>query len=245
MQRAGMLHPRSENSANLGSTEAVNQFYSVQVPSIRSRVTVNNSGASPLILPGMNVIRNIADVWSDSRKPADIYLVTDVSGSMDGAKLSGAKDGLKKFVSGIRNPHTRVCLISFSTQVIIVFPLSAVASNHMQLGNQIDRLSTSGMTALFDAFLEAIDHSRRYANRDHLKAVILLTDGGENASRTTFQQLQTMIRQNQDIKVYGLAYGDDADFQTLTTITDQANGFTARGTVQGVTQVYEHIGRYV
>jgi len=113
--------------------------------------------------------------------PASTSLVIDRSESMEGEygddqPLNDAKSAAKNFVN-LMDPSDRAEVISFASYVTVKQPFTSIKQ---ALINAIEGLSSGGMTALYDAIWQGLDDTATEANPR--KAVIALTDGGENWS---------------------------------------------------------------
>ena len=78
----------------------------------------------------------------------------------------------------------------------IYWPLPAAkpfTSDAGELKQAIEKLSASGRTALYDAIAAALDHLKE--GRFERKILIILSDGGDNASRRDFQKLLVAAQQ--------------------------------------------------
>jgi VWFA-related protein len=129
-----------------------------------------------------------------------IVLVLDRSGSMnDSGKLTGAKQALRSFVGAFK-PEDRVALISFSDAVSLDQPLSQEKARVL---GALDGIRAGGQTALFDAAIRAQDLARPLSGR---KAIVLLTDGGDNQSSGTIENVEERARKD-NINVYTLGLG--------------------------------------
>ena len=84
----------------------------------RSTARTRRSRRSPRIvlgLPEPRVLAAIKSAWHEDRKPANVEVVVDVSGSMgDGGQLAQAKKGLRVFLRQF-SPRDRVGLLTFSS----------------------------------------------------------------------------------------------------------------------------------
>jgi VWFA-related protein len=113
--------------------------------------------------------------------PASVSLVIDRSGSMEGEygddqPLEDAKAGAKTFVN-LMGSIDRAEIISFGDDATVD---QSFTSDKQVLYNAIDSLYSDGATALYDAiWLGLYDTAKETNSR---KAVIALTDGGENNS---------------------------------------------------------------
>ena len=113
--------------------------------------------------------------------PASVSLVIDRSGSMEGEygddqPLEDAKAAAKTFVN-LMGSSDRAEVISFADYVTVD---QSFTSNKQALYDAIDSLNSDGGTALYDAIWKGLDDAAEETNPR--KAVIALTDGGENSS---------------------------------------------------------------
>jgi VWFA-related protein len=121
-------------------------------------------------------IINVLQPPGETSSPAAICLVLDRSGSMAGQPLEDAKEAAKHFVSYITS-NDMVEVISFSGDVEVI---QAFTNDKQALYNAIDGIESWGSTALYDAIWKGLDDTATMKN--YRKAVVVLTDGGENAS---------------------------------------------------------------
>jgi Ca-activated chloride channel family protein len=171
-----------------------------------------------------------------------VYLVIDISGSMRGEKLQAAKIGLSAFLAQLREERGDAAgLIAFSTEPSIEVGLNNLSENADQLGERIAQLEVQDKTALIDAIRTAGEQLANHA--DQIRAIVVLTDGMENASRTREEELLSFVRQfgYRGISIYGLAYGDGADLDRLQRLSAATGGETFKGTISNVRRLYELI----
>lgn len=110
-------------------------------------------------------------------------LVMDVSGSMnEGGKLDAAKAAARAYVDQMRSGD-RAGLMSFNTAVEYVEPVTA---DREALAKAIDSLKARRDTAMFDALVNATQVLETIEGR---KAIIVLTDGLDNRSTHTGEQV--------------------------------------------------------
>lgn len=113
--------------------------------------------------------------------PASISLVIDRSGSMEGENyddqpLKDAKTAAKTFVNKMSSSD-RAEIISFASYVTVD---QSFTNDKQALNYAIDSLYSNGATALYDAIWRGLDDTAEEANSR--KAIVALTDGGENSS---------------------------------------------------------------
>ena len=105
-------------------------------------------------------------------------LVIDVSGSMATAnKLTQAKAAAEAYINQMR-PGDQAGVVAFDTHVSVV---QAITTDHQALTKAIDSLQSGTDTAMLDALMSA---EQLLTNVNGRKAVLLLTDGMDNRSKT-------------------------------------------------------------
>ena len=179
-----------------------------------------------------------------------VSLVFDRSGSMIGEKMDRVKEGGVAFVNSM-NPDGLPCdeaaVVSFSYNWDVVHDLPMTTSKPALLAS-IDSMDAFGMTALWDATAIGIDElARNGSNR--CKAVVVLTDGGDNHS-INYRSVQRVIQlalQN-DVKVYTIGFGIETldaedDLRSLALATGGQYYYSADGS--DLAQIYASIKQSV
>lgn len=206
---------------------------------------------SVLPFPSAEVIVAAKNTWAQNRKRADIVLVVDVSGSMEeDGKLDQAKAGLETFLQRIL-PEDRIGLVSFSSGAEIEVQAAPLSDNRIQLSDAINRLRPQGKTAIYDSLVvakQALDELPPPADgEERIKAIVLLTDGAENASRTSFDSLKATFDES-GISIFPVAYGSETDqsaaTQTLQGIVEFSRTILVKGSTGDVGQIFDNLSRY-
>jgi VWFA-related protein len=122
-------------------------------------------------------------LFTDTDTPATIGLLIDSSGSMYQYRqvtIAGATN-----FATTSHPEDEIFAIAFNEYVMPVLPRSAPFTNDgSTLRDALERnVSSRGRTALYDAIAGGVDYLSR-GTRER-KVLVLLSDGGDNASRTT------------------------------------------------------------
>lgn len=238
------FHPAIEGK-RFGNYEDVQHLYKVQT-ALNPNVRVANYASLPMDLNTIDSIDSIAMQWHLAKKPADVCLVVDISGSMNSSdKLPRLQSGLKQFLDRFHNPDSTVAIITFANYAKILIELSAISTTRPELNQLIDNISANGMTALIDAVELAISHLQKIGNSTHLQVIMLLTDGEENASRFGINEIISKLRDNPHIMLYGIAYGKRANIQLLEQLASVNEGFVVEGTPPGIEAVYKKLNTYV
>lgn len=141
--------------------------------------------------------------------PVTTGLVVDHSTSMR-AKRAEVIAGALAFVRA-SNPEGKGFVINFSNRPIFGLPADiAFSSNLNQLEVALSSSPASGRTALYDALAAALQHLQE--SQSDKKVLLLISDGGDNASQYDFAQVLEMAQSaNAIIYTVGLFDEDSAD----------------------------------
>ncbi len=123
-------------------------------------------------------------VFTHADIPVTMGIVIDDSGSMR-EKRSGVNTAALTFVK-TSNPQDQAFVVNFNDVYYLDTP-GDFAANLEELKAALDKIDSRGGTALYDAVYASLDHLK-LGNRDK-KVVLVITDGEDNASRFTFEEL--------------------------------------------------------
>jgi Ca-activated chloride channel family protein len=198
-----------------------------------------------LFVPDPAVIANIQENWSYVKKQADIWIVFDTSASMEGEKIEQAKEAALLFLSNTELQN-RVGLIVFNTEVSVEVPLRDLETNRPALEETIRGLRAERNTSLYDALIEAVGMFQEDSNR--IRAIVLLSDGADTASAQQLRDAKDVIEQRRGdlnpVIVVPVAYGSDADIQTLNSIARASATKVQSGDPSNILQVLDIISSY-
>jgi VWFA-related protein len=195
--------PRDPRSATRSSSPVVPQTagrgptFTADTRTVRVPVSVLDKQGAPVI--GLHFEDfHIEDggkpqavtLFSGERRALRIALALDVSGSMDD-KIRQVEAALRHFI-GVLEPADEIMVITFNDHVRVVQDFT---SDREQLFRVLDMLEPQGSTALFDAAHEAIQ--RVAEGPAESKAVVLVTDGVDTESATTFGVLRELARRKE------------------------------------------------
>jgi len=140
-------------------------------------------------------------------------LVIDASGSMATAnKLTQAKAAADAYVNQMR-PGDQAGVIVFDTHVTIV---QAITTDHQTLTKAIDSLQSGSDTAMFDALTSA---EQLLANIEGRKAILLLTDGLDNRSKSNADAVINAIGPG-GLTISTIGLGNPQDVHSLQGIDE-------------------------
>lgn len=206
--------------------------------------------ARVLGLPEPKVLAKIKQTWRVDRKPANVLLVVDVSGSMlESGKLPQAQRGLSAFLREVA-PQDRVGLLSFSTDVTPLVPIAPISENKARLQQTVAGLVADGETSLYDATAQAVDIVSKINDTSRINAVVVLTDGVDtNSSLRPDEIVSELTRQSegdQKVRVFTIAYGEGASGSenVLAKIAAASGGKDYTGSVSDIESVYRSISSF-
>jgi VWFA-related protein len=134
--------------------------------------------------------------FSSEDAPLSVGLVFDCSGSM-GTKLAKSRQAAAQFFK-TANPDDEFFLIEFSDKPELVVPFT---TNTEEIQNQLTFTQSKGRTALLDGLYLAMNQMKKA--RNPRKAVLIISDGGDNSSRYTESEIKKLVREA-DVQVYAI-----------------------------------------
>lgn len=134
--------------------------------------------------------------FSSEDAPLSIGLVFDTSGSM-GPKLQKSRQAAAQFFK-TANPEDEFFLIEFNDRPKLVMPFTTDTD---EIQNRLTFAQARGRTALLDAIYLAMNQMKKA--RNPRKAILIISDGGDNNSRYTEREVKNTI-QKSDVQIYGI-----------------------------------------
>lgn len=174
-----------------------------------------------------NVPQRINSFGADDA-PISVGVIFDSSGSMSD-KIDKSRQALLQFFK-TANPQDEFFMIDFSDQPRL---LCAFTSDIDKIEDSVNLIQAHGRTALLDSIYLGLDEMRQA--RYNRKALLIISDGGDNDSRYTEREVLRVVRET-DVQVYAIGvYSPVADRPTpeevngpelLNEITDATGGRT-------------------
>lgn len=125
-----------------------------------------------------------------------VGLVFDTSGSM-GSKLQKSRQAAAQFFK-TSNPDDEFFLVQFNDRPDLSMPFT---TNTEDIQTRMTFTQSKGRTALLDAVYLAL-HEMKKA-RNPRKALLILSDGGDNSSRYTESEIKNLVREA-DVQIYAI-----------------------------------------
>ena len=135
----------------------------------------------------------------DSRKPLNIAIAIDRSGSMSGPPLAEAKKCAIAIIERM-SPTDRVAIITYDSEAQVVVPSTNV-TDRSAIQNRIRAITEGGTTALHDGWLLAAEEVARKQSKDGINRVLLLSDGNANVGLT---DVPTIVEQSAKMAEAGI-----------------------------------------
>lgn len=160
------------------------------------------------------------------KKPVDLVIVVDRSGSMTGQKIEAARQAVHRLIERL-TVSDRLALVTYSNGVEVVAPLTTVdAEGSHRLAAAVDRIYSSGGTNLGGGLKRGIDMFLKTQDGERQRKVILISDGLANQGVTDPGALGQMAATATDYRFAVSTVGVGLDFNELlmTTIADHGMG---------------------
>jgi Ca-activated chloride channel family protein len=128
--------------------------------------------------------------------PVSIGVIFDMSGSMQD-KIQKSRNAAVQFFR-TANPQDEFFLIDFNDRAQLITPFTG---NVNKLQNQLLYTAAHGMTALYDGVYLGLSQMRSAHHKR--KALLVLSDGGDNHSRYTETDVRRFVQES-DVQIYAI-----------------------------------------
>jgi len=143
--------------------------------------------------------------FSAERVPVSLGIAVDTSGSMAGTKMQEAQSALDKFLYELLDQRDEIFLYRFSNYPAL---LQDWTTDRSLLTRALGRLTANGGTAMYDCVAEAIPLAQKGQNRK--KALLVISDGNDTASRTSIVPLKQIIHES-EVLVYAIGIDGEGE----------------------------------
>jgi VWFA-related protein len=229
-----------------GAVLTLNQINIERFPEINIYLTVADERGTPLKgLEAKNFrvqedgrVARVKGVFplDKGEEPLSVVLAIDRSGSMRGKPIKDALQAAKDFIKEMR-AIDRVGLVSFDDHVTVI---GRPYADKSPLIKAIDKIKVGRDTALNDAVMKSLQLLSPFTGR---RAVIVLTDGKENRSKSTRDET---IREavHLGIPIITVGLGKEVDVDALDAMADGSGGrpFFAQSSSE-LSALYQTIAR--
>ena len=162
------------------------------------------------------------------RQPLNVSIVLDVSGSMAGEPLSGAKQAMLSILNNLF-PGDVISITVFSDQAKVVLPFAQIGgANSNKLQEGINSIVAEGTTCLFSGVKEGAKALLANAGTNYENYLVVISDG-ESGETPLFMNDVGQKLLKEDVRL--ICIGLDYDNPLLQSLANGANG------------QYHHIGQ--
>lgn len=202
-----------------------------------------------LEVPQVDVIHAVLALWHTNKKHANITLAFDTSGSMkENQKMENARAAALQLVDQLSDDD-QFSLLPFSGTPEWAFQRLGIRAGRDSAKEKVGSLYPHDGTALYDAISTA--YASHLASQDQdaerISAIVVLTDGEDRDSKMSLDDLLKQIKfdnERHTIRVFTIAYGDDAKKDVLTKIADATQAKFYAGNQQNIRQVLREISTF-
>jgi Ca-activated chloride channel family protein len=185
------------------------------------------------------------EFFSNEDSPVTVGLVIDSSGSMQRKREAVIAAGLAFAQSS--HPQDEMFTVHFNERVWTGLPGNQpFTSDLSELRAALERSAARGRTAFFDAVTFALRHLE--TGHRQKKVLVVISDGGDNASTTTFEELLDRAHRA-DAVIYAIGLSDwydrEADPDVLRDLAKATGGeaFFVRNTERAKDRATEILSR--
>jgi len=201
-----------------------------------------------LEVPSADVVAATLDMWKETKKPVDLMIVMDVSGSMRGEKIVTARASLLQFLN-LLNDRDRVEVVLFSSEISRLDELAPMSEVRNDLLTRVSGIVEGGDTRLYDAVSFAYDELLEQGDEDHIRSIVVLSDGQDTHSQLTLPQLLEEINRYSDeggssVKLFTIGFGANAVKDVLHSIADPTGGKQYDATPENINKIYQEIATF-
>jgi len=164
-----------------------------------------------------------------------VMMLLDTSGSMRGAKIEKAQAAVAQFIDR-KAPQDRIALITFDSSPVLVQDFTTDANALHAALRQASAIRHD--TALYDALNLAQRAS--WNARPSRRAIVVLTDGQDNASHSTVDDVVYQSRQR-GVPIYVIGLGPGVNMATLDRLGMTSGGGYYNAETGDLSRVYENI----
>ena len=159
------------------------------------------------------------------RAPANIAIVLDKSGSMQGAKIREAKRAAIMAVQRL-SAQDIVSIVTYDSSVRVVVPATRASDKHSII-SAIQSIQAGGNTALFAGVSRGAGELRKFLSEERVNRVILLSDGLANRGPSSPGELAELgarlVREGISVTTLGLGLGYNEDLMTQLAMASEGN----------------------
>ncbi|CAD8192542.1 unnamed protein product [Paramecium octaurelia] len=191
-------------------------------------------------LPVILQVQAIKSQMKHAKANIDLVCVVDVSGSMEGNKISLVKDSLR-YIQKILNPNDRIALVTFGTYSGINLPWTLnKPENKQKIKDAIIGMTIRDSTNIADGVKLGLRMIKERKQKNPVTCMFVLTDGQDD-NKGADERCQQAIHEYQiqdTFVINSFGYGQDHDAKVMNNISNLKGGtFTF---IENIAKASEH-----
>lgn len=151
-----------------------------------------------------NNVEQHIKIFNREDVPVSMGIIIDNSGSMREKRPKVAAAALELIKAS--NPQDEEFIVDFND---VAYLDATFTNNIKKLEEVLDKIDTRGGTAMRDAIDTSIDYAKREGKKTK-KVLLVITDGNDNTSEETLEQLERKSRQS-EVLIYCIGLLNDED----------------------------------
>jgi Ca-activated chloride channel family protein len=160
------------------------------------------------------------------RKPMNLSVVIDRSGSMgDQRKMDYAKKAFASLIDQL-NSNDILSIVIYDDVVDIVRRAKSVGNEKRSIKRMIDEVYPRGSTNLGGGLVEGLRQSEKFAGKEFINRVVLLSDGLANTGITDPIELNRIAKRyrNRSISITSMGVGLDYNENLMMGLSESGGG---------------------
>ncbi len=171
-------------------------------------------------------VRTPAVGKESSRRPVNLSVVIDRSGSMsDQRKMDFAKKAFASLIDQLK-PDDILSLVVYDDAIDVLRKAKKIGEERSSIKRLLDEISPRGSTNLGGGLMEGLRQAERFAGKEYVNRVVLLSDGLANVGVTDPGELQRTARKyrSRSISVSTMGVGLDYNENLMMALSESGGG---------------------
>jgi len=198
--------------------------------------------------PQPEVVDAMLKSWQEvTKRPSQVVVVVDTSGSMKGEKMSTVQNTLLNYINKL-GPKEKIAVISFSNEIRPPFIIEGTPEGKAKGVAFVGGLVANGGTNLYDAILTARNWLQKNRAPNAINAVLVLTDGEDSGSKISLDKLGEEIKKSgfssdERLAFFTIGYGNDGEFnaKALQKVAELNAGYYSKGDPASIGKIMDNL----
>jgi Ca-activated chloride channel family protein len=194
--------------------------------------------------PRTDVVDAMLTSWQKfAKKPSQVVIIVDSSGSMAGDKLTSVQNTLRAYIDSL-GAKEKIILIDFDSEIRTPIVADGTAAGKDRGMQFINSLAVDGGTRLYDAVLIGRNWLEKNLLPNAINAVVILTDGADSGSQISLDALNLELQKSgfasdKRIAFFTIGYGKEGEFnpQVLQQIAQSNGGYYRKGDPESIAKI--------